>query len=66
VHLAWLKCPVVGDTIYGRKKNVLGLRRQFLHAWQLAFEHPGNGQPVQFEAPLSDDLQAVLDSLLLL
>ncbi|MBI1877634.1 MAG: RluA family pseudouridine synthase, partial [Chloroflexi bacterium] len=25
VHLAWLKCPVVGDTVYGRKKNALGL-----------------------------------------
>jgi 23S rRNA pseudouridine1911/1915/1917 synthase len=63
VHLAWLKCPVVGDEIYGRKKNDLGLTRQFLHAWQLYFQHPGSGQMVRFEATLAADLQAVLDRL---
>ncbi len=63
VHLAWLKCPVVGDTVYGRRKNPLGLRRQFLHAWRLAFVHPSTGEPVEFEAPLPAELQAVLDAL---
>ncbi len=63
VHLAWLGCPVVGDTIYGRKKNPLGLRRQFLHAWRLKFEHPGTGHPLQLEAPLDEELEAVLKSL---
>lgn len=63
VHLAWLKCPVVGDTVYGRRKNNLGLTRQFLHAWQLSFEHPHDGQPLQLEATLNPDLQQVLDNL---
>lgn len=63
VHLAWLKCPVAGDTVYGRKKNVLGLKRQFLHAWRLKFQHPGTGESLALEAPLPPDLQAVLDSL---
>lgn len=63
VHLAWLKCPVVGDTVYGRKKNALGLTRQFLHAWRLGFQHPRTEQPLQLEAPLEEDLQAVLDRL---
>ncbi|MFC1975155.1 RluA family pseudouridine synthase [Chloroflexota bacterium] len=63
VHLAWLKCPVVGDTVYGRKKNPLGLKRQFLHAWRLGFEHPRSGEVVQLEAPLAGDLRAVLDRL---
>jgi 23S rRNA pseudouridine1911/1915/1917 synthase len=63
VHLAWLKCPVVGDTVYGRKKNPLGLKRQFLHAWRLRFEHPRSGEPLELEAPLASDLQAVLDGL---
>lgn len=63
VHLAWLKCPVVGDTVYGRKKNVLGLKRQFLHAWRLAFQHPRTGEAIQLEAPLDPHLQAVLDQL---
>lgn len=63
VHLAWLGCPVVGDTVYGRKKNALGLSRQFLHAWRLRFQHPRSGQTLQLEAPLAEDLQAVLDHL---
>jgi 23S rRNA pseudouridine1911/1915/1917 synthase len=63
VHLAWLGCPVVGDTIYGRKKNPLGLRRQFLHAWRLRFSHPCTAEPLELEAPLDQELQAVLDRL---
>jgi 23S rRNA pseudouridine1911/1915/1917 synthase len=63
VHLAWLKCPVVGDTVYGRKKNALGLKRQFLHAWRLRFDHPRTGQTLVLEAPLPGSLQNVLDQL---
>lgn len=63
VHLAWLGCPVVGDTVYGRRKNALGLKRQFLHAWRLGFRHPRTDQPLTFEAPLDYMLQTVLDQL---
>jgi 23S rRNA pseudouridine1911/1915/1917 synthase len=63
VHLAWLKVPVVGDTVYGRKKNSLGLSRQFLHAWRLGFNHPRTEQPLQFEAPLDEGLQQILMAL---
>ncbi len=63
VHLAWLKCPVVGDTIYGRKKNKLGLKRQFLHAWQLRFEHPHTSETLHFEAPLENYLQTIVNRL---
>ena len=63
VHLAWLKCPVVGDTVYGRKKNPLGLKRQFLHAWKLQFTHPRTGVVLQLQAPLAGDLQHVLNNL---
>jgi 23S rRNA pseudouridine1911/1915/1917 synthase len=63
VHLAWLKCPVVGDTVYGRKKNALGLKRQFLHAWKLRFQHPGQDTFLELEAPLAADLAQVLAKL---
>lgn len=63
VHLAWLGCPVVGDTVYGRRKNPLELTRQFLHAWRLKFEHPVTGQLLELEAPLDTDLQRVLERL---
>lgn len=63
VHLAWLGCPVVGDTVYGRKKNPFDLERQFLHAWRLRFTHPRSEERVALEAPLGEELQAVLDRL---
>jgi len=62
VHMAWLGHPVVGDTVYGRRKNSLSLARQFLHAAQLSLEHPLSGQGLTFEAPLPPDLQAALNS----
>lgn len=63
VHLAFLGFPVVGDTVYGKKKNALGLTRQFLHAWKIAFALPRDGRAVSFTAPLADDLRAALHKL---
>jgi 23S rRNA pseudouridine1911/1915/1917 synthase len=63
VHLAWLGHAVVGDTVYGpRSKNPL-IKRQFLHASQLSIRHPQQGHPLTFDAPLPEDLQAVLEQL---
>jgi 23S rRNA pseudouridine1911/1915/1917 synthase len=55
VHLAAIDLPVAGDPTYGRPE-VLGLRRQFLHATRLAFDHPFTGERVDVESPLPDDL----------
>jgi 23S rRNA pseudouridine1911/1915/1917 synthase len=63
VHLAFLGFPVVGDVVYGKKKNALGLARQFLHAWKLTFTLPRDGRTVTFTAPLPADLRAVLHKL---
>ncbi len=63
VHLAWLGHPVAGDTVYGHKKNRLGLSRQFLHAHQLSFAHPRNGERLQFTALLPPELASVLEVL---
>jgi 23S rRNA pseudouridine1911/1915/1917 synthase len=63
VHLAWLGCPVAGDSIYGRRKNRLGLTRQFLHAWRLVFQHPLSGETLTLEAPLDERLQSILTTL---
>src|SRR5262249_38071389 len=59
VHLAAIDLPVAGDPLYGVKGDV-GLRRQFLHAWRLAFAHPVTGERVDVESPLPDDLEAAL------
>lgn len=64
VHMAFIKHPVVGDAVYGRrKKGQLALPRQFLHAHRIAFMHPVTGEPVECTAPLPVDLQEVLDRL---
>ena len=63
VHLAWLGYPVVGDTVYGRRRQRLLKSRHFLHAAQLRFTHPATGEEVEFKAPLPAELSAVLDQL---
>jgi 23S rRNA pseudouridine1911/1915/1917 synthase len=59
VHFAALGHPLVGDRVYGRPSAVL--RRQFLHAHRLAFRHPVDGRPLEFESPLPDDLRVALE-----
>jgi 23S rRNA pseudouridine1911/1915/1917 synthase len=58
VHLAAIGLPVMGDPVYGVPEP--SLKRQFLHAWRLAFPHPISGEPVEAESPLPDDLQSAL------
>jgi 23S rRNA pseudouridine1911/1915/1917 synthase len=60
VHFSSIGHPVVGDTVYGRRRSHLPVARQFLHARRLAFKHPATGQRTEFEAPLPDDLAEVL------
>ena len=63
VHFAWLKHPVVGDTLYGYRKQRLALDRHFLHAHRLRLLLPGTTEPREFIAPLPADLQTLLDQL---
>lgn len=67
VQLAHLGHPVAGDDKYGdfewnRELARRGLRRMFLHAWQLAFSHPVSGEPLRLLAPLPAELQGFLDA----
>jgi 23S rRNA pseudouridine1911/1915/1917 synthase len=63
VHLAFIGHPIVGDQLYGRARPTdPQLERQFLHASALAFRLP-DGETLRFEAPLPDDLRAVLEGL---
>ena len=61
VHLASIDHPLVGDPTYGQRRPVLGLTRPFLHAAELAFDHPSTGERVSFTSPLAPDLRAWLD-----
>jgi 23S rRNA pseudouridine955/2504/2580 synthase len=70
VHLSHEGHPIVGDPKYGdfalnramaRGEHRFG--RMFLHARQLAFDHPASGERVSLEAPLPDDCAALLERL---
>jgi 23S rRNA pseudouridine1911/1915/1917 synthase len=63
VHLAFLKCPVVGDTVYGQRRPSLPLGHQFLHAFRLMICLPDETVARTFEAPLPDDLVLILEQL---
>ena len=60
VHLSEIGLPVAGDPVYGRAK-VWGLKRQFLHAARLGFEHPSTDQYIEVESVLPSDLQDALE-----
>ena len=70
VHLASLRHPVVGDTLYGAPRDLsskqagrLSLPRNFLHAAALQFQHPRTGEPLSFTAPLPGELEDLLQQL---
>ena len=63
VHAKYLGHPVVGDDVYGLKKNKFKLNGQLLHAYRLKLVHPATGEEMTFEAPLPDYFQAVLSKL---
>ncbi len=74
VHMAYLKYPLVGDPVYGGRLRIPAgatpgldaalrvFKRQALHAERLGFEHPLSGEFVSWQAPLPDDMAALLDA----
>ena len=63
VHMAYINHPILGDTVYGRKKPELGQDSQCLHAGALCFQHPRDGRPVMVFAPLPAYFEEVLEKL---
>lgn len=62
VHLSSIGHPLVGDSTYSQRRPNLGLSRPFLHAAELAFDHPATDERVRFHSPLAPDLQSWLDA----
>ncbi len=65
VHMEYTKHPLVGDPVYHARAPKspsadLGLSRQFLHSFSLAFDHPLAGEPLSFMDNLAPDLQEAL------
>jgi 23S rRNA pseudouridine1911/1915/1917 synthase len=63
LHMALLKCPIVGDKVYGRIHPSIDINRHFLHAAKLSITIPGESIQRTFEAPLPEELVTILDNL---
>jgi 23S rRNA pseudouridine1911/1915/1917 synthase len=66
VHLEAIGHPVAGDPLYGTgtsRRGPDGLHRLFLHSWRLELTSPSSGRLLRAEAPLPEELEAVLASL---
>ncbi|HWT17785.1 MAG TPA: RluA family pseudouridine synthase, partial [Variovorax sp.] len=65
VHLASAGHAIAGDDKYGdferqRALQKLGLKRMFLHAWRLQFNHPATGERVALQAGLPPELLVLM------
>lgn len=63
VHAKHLSHPVVGDPVYGYKKQKFNVNGQLLHAYELSFKHPTSGEQVTFNAPLPPTFDEILQKL---
>ena len=63
VHMTHIGHPLLGDPVYGPKKQPISLEGQALHARVLGFIHPRTGEYMEFEAPLPKHFEALLERL---
>ena len=75
VHMASIRYPLVGDPVYGGRLQLppncteqfttalRGFRRQALHAAKLGLVHPGHGEYCEWEAPMPEDMQNLLNTM---
>ncbi len=63
VHLSYIGHPVLGDPVYGRRRDSFNLPGQALHACCLGFTHPRTGEALEFTAGPPSAFQRVLEDL---
>lgn len=75
VHMAHIKHPIIGDTVYGKNKTIkkginnelreiiTGFKRQALHAYRLTLPHPESGEIKRFDAELPQDVKQLIEAL---
>lgn len=63
VHMASIGHPILGDSVYGPAKCPFHLQGQTLHAKILGINHPKTGEYMEFDAPLPDYFQKLLQKL---
>ena len=63
VHLKYIGHPVLGDCVYGPKKNEFNLTSQVLHAKTIGFVHPETGEYMEFDSEIPDYFNNILNLL---
>jgi 23S rRNA pseudouridine1911/1915/1917 synthase len=63
VHMAFLGCPVEGDAVYGRTRNMQFADRHYLHSHQLRLTLPGDNEKSEFVSPLPLEFKEILRAL---
>ena len=63
VHMSKKGHPIVGDNVYGRKKEEFKLQGQLLHARLIGFIHPENGEYMEFSKEIPEYFEEVLEKL---
>ena len=61
VHMRELKHPVVHDPMYGYKDDISPINRLALHAFRLCFVHPVTGKKMQFETPIPESFDGLME-----
>lgn len=66
VHMKYINHPLLGDYLYAGRKTSRGDRewatRVMLHAWKLTCAHPATSQLLDFEAPMPDDMNSIINN----
>ena len=62
VHMKYIGHPLVGDPLYGPKKNI-GTTGQYLHAKIIGFNHPRTNEYLEFDSELPDNFKEILEKL---
>ena len=63
VHMAHLGHPIVGDEVYGKGRNAMGLSNQCLHSKCIEFTHPKTGERLEFESELPEYFIKLLEKI---
>ncbi len=63
VHSRFLGCPILGDSVYGRREKSFPAATMMLHAWRLSLILPGMTEITRFESPIPERMRDVIDSL---
>lgn len=63
VHLASLGKPILGDMVYGPKKQKFSLNGQTLHAYKISFNHPTTNERMEFQCELPEYFKNILSKL---